>query len=297
MADQLAAESAEQPEQEGRGEDAPHTLGTLPPKIISLVLATMTVDADEPYLLDRDTLQPSTARKEKDASARRDLASLCLVSKRMASAAQQALYRNLLIRDAKTLVYLYRTFLEKPPLGRLVRRMSLDIFQKEGRYAWYGVPVASDIDMGPLLTSPHHGLGDHLTVERMCSVDEYREVVVEKLHTLQFRVLSRTSKLKSLDLNVHPILDDFMFTHPVFTKHVRRLLPLLWEEALTGLSSLTELQLIGKERCFDFTGRPNHYVAWICREFLSLPNLQELVWFNHNHSWFSEFPRVLSGKP
>ncbi|KAG8166074.1 hypothetical protein KVR01_004626 [Diaporthe batatas] len=272
MTDQAPAQDANEPEQEDRGDIGPFTLDTLPRKIISMILATMTVDPKEPYELDRSTLEPSATREEQDASARRDLASLCLVSKWMASQVRPALYRNILIRNSDTLVYLYRTFLEKPQFGMLVKRMTLD-----------------------------HGFSSHLTVEREVDITQFYEIVVEKLYTLQFRVLSHTSRLEFLDFNVQPLSRDtaqvYVLRHSIYMEVIGRVFLSLWDETSPYLASVKELQLLGRETPHSSIDRPNHYAAWVCRRFLTLPKLNRLVWFNHDRGWFDTFPRrMLYGK-
>lgn len=184
MADQLPAQDANQPEQDDRKDFRPLTLDTLPRKIISMILATMTVDPSEPYVLERSTLRPSATREEQDASARRDLASLCLVSKRMASEVRPALYQNLLIRDSDTLVHLYRTFLEKPHFGIFVKRMTLDVCHgREDRGGNFVYGLIPNVYLSPILSYPQHGFPSHLTVDQKCySYVRFYEIAVEKLY-------------------------------------------------------------------------------------------------------------------
>ncbi|KAH8780141.1 hypothetical protein F5883DRAFT_517083 [Diaporthe sp. PMI_573] len=99
-ADQMTAEDGKTLDKESREKPASHallTLETLPNEIIASIAAMLTVDIDAPYVVSRPTLSTSATRKQEDANARRDLIRLCMVSKRIASNAQKALYRNVLI--------------------------------------------------------------------------------------------------------------------------------------------------------------------------------------------------------
>lgn len=313
MADHTAAENKKTPEKEAHRENASHEvlkLDTLPRKITSLVLAAMTIDVSVPYVVSRSTLQTPATRKKEDASARRDLRSLCMVSKRMVSKARPALYRNILVNDAETLVLLYRTFLEKPQLGIFVKRMSLDICESaeplpvDGHY----VPIkilgglVPAVDIRPLLSYAQHGFGDHLAVDYVRGLHAYNEISLERLYTLQVRVLGRTNGLESLDWNLHPQSknDNTLSVHstPMFMTVVDRVLGSLWNEISPRLSRLKELQLIGKEQNYAFMGLRVRFAALICRYFLTLPRLQQIAWFNHAHGWFDAFwGRWMSRKP
>lgn len=236
-----------------------------------------------------------------------------MVSKWMASEARPALYRNILINDAETLVFLYRTFLEKPQLGKLVKRMSLDICEPDEpppadgsrirRRVTTGMPP--EVDLEPLLSHAQHGFADHLTMVYTRRGTPYDNIAVrpalEKLYTLQFRVLSRTSELESLDWNLHPQSrkdDTHMYLHAIYTEAVHRVLRSLWNETSPCLSRLKELQLIGKEYNCAVWGRRADFAALICRCFLTLPRLQQIDWFNHAHSWLDAFSRLLMcGEP
>lgn len=194
------------------------TLETLPNEIISSIAVMMTVDTNVPYVVSRPELSTSAKRKQEDANARQDLISLCMVSKRMASNLQKALYQNVLITHANTLILLYRTFLENPELGVYVKRMSLnidhgsehiDLFLGFPRHLFDSNPYFSNgspIDLSPLLSQAcaQRGLGEHFT--EAVSRHAYSKIPVEMFFTLQFRVLSHTSNLESLDFNVHPLL-------------------------------------------------------------------------------------------
>lgn len=135
-------------------------LETIPNEIISSIARMLAVSIDLPYEVSRPNLTTFKSRKQEYANARRDLRSLCMVSKRMAPNAQKALYRNILITDANTLILLYRTFLEKPELGIYVKRMSLNI--DHGRFDQTfphpkldAPPYTSEdypIDLNPLLS-------------------------------------------------------------------------------------------------------------------------------------------------
>lgn len=310
MADHTLSGNEKTLEEEAHRRIASHevlTLETLPRKITSLILAAMTIDVSVPYVVSRSTLQTPATRKNEDASARRDLRSLCMVSKRMVSKARPALYRNVLVNDAATLVLLYRTFLEKPQLGIFVKRMSLDICESDEPPPADGsrirLRVATgmppEVDIEPL-SHAQHGFPDHLTMVYTRRGTPYDNIAVrsalEKLYTLQFKVLSRTSKLESLDWNLHPQSrndDTHMHLHAIYTEAVHCVLRSLWNETSPCLSRLKELQLIGKEKYCAVQGSRAVFAALICRCFLTLPRLQQIVWFNHAHSWFDAFSRLL----
>lgn len=311
MADHTTSENEKTLEEEAHRRIASHevlTLETLPRKITSLILAAMTIDVSVPYVVSRSTLQTPATRKKEDASARRDLRSLCMVSKRMVSKARPALYRNILVKDAGTLVLLYRTFLEKPQLGIFVKRMSLDICESAEALPvdGPGVPIiilgglVPAVDTSPPLSYAQHGFGDHLAVDYVRGFDAYNEISLERLYILQFGVLCRTNGLESLDWNLHPqSKNDNTHSNPILETVVNRVLGSLWNEISPRLSRLKELQLIGKEQnCAAFMGLRVQFAALICRYFLTLPRLQQIVWFNHAHGWFDAFScRWMSCKP
>lgn len=297
MADQIPAENEKQPEKEAHRENAALTLETLPPKIASLVLAKITIDVNVPYVVSPSTFQTSATRKKEDASARRDLVSLCLVSKRMSSKARPALYRNILVDDPDTLVLLCRTFLEKPQFGIFVKRMSLNIcLGDKDYYCDYG-----ELRRSINLSYAQNGFEELWKTTRARDVRECSEITLERLYTLHFKVLSRTRNLESLDLNVQPqteMRNFCMDTHSDYLEVVSRVLRSLWRETSPSLSRLKELQLIGKEEVCAYRGHRWGSVALICRCFLSLPELEQLVWFNHAYGWFDAFSRrTVSGKP
>lgn len=300
MADQIAAENEKKPEEEAdraNGSRKALTLDTLPRKIISLILATMTIDVNVPYTVSRSTFETPATRKEEDASARRDLVSLCLVSKRMVSNARPALYRNILVDDADTLVLLYRTFLEKPQLAIFVKRMSLNIWHYMEGLAGDGVWVYP-IDLRPIISHAQNGFEELLKTTHASSPYEMSEISLETLYTLHFRVLSRTRNLESLDFNVHPQKSYSVYSDCMYLEVVGRVLRSQWEETSPCLSRLKQLQLIGRERMHPFWGLRWRFAALICRHFLSLPKLEQLAWFNHAHGWFDTFSRrTVSGKP
>lgn len=298
MADQIAAENEKKPEEEaGRanGSRKALTLDTLPRKIISLILATMTIDVNVPYTVSRSTFETPATRKEEDASARRDLVSLCLVSKRMVSNARPALYRNILIDDADTLVLLYRTFLEKPLLGIFVKRMSLNI--RHEVKGWVGDSKGVyPVNLNPIISYAQNGFEELLKTTHARSAYKMSENSLERLYTLHFRVLSRTRNLESLDFNVHP--QESSYEDCMYLKVVGRVLRSQWEETSPCLSRLKQLQLIGREEARTFWGLRWRFAALICRHFLSLPKVEQLAWFNHTHGWFDTFSsRTVAGKP
>lgn len=231
-----------------------------------------------------------------------------MVSKRIAPNAQKALYRNILIADVNRLILLYRTFLENPKLGIYVRRMSFNIYHK-CRYSEY-LPddgfESDPIDLRPLLSFTQHGLGEHLTAVGSGSEVPGLEIVLEILYTLQLRVLKFTTNLRSLDLNVHPQLLENPpirtidlwggYMSAAYAKPVSGVLHSQWKDIFPSLLRLQKLQLIGNERSFS-TNERSDFVASICKRFLTLPKLEQLVWFDHAEGWFDTFaPSTMHGK-
>lgn len=277
----------------------------IPDEIISLVAIKLTVDIHAPYV-------PYGAggrilpMREEDTNPRRDLINLCLVSRRMRCIAQEALYRNIFIADADTLVLLYRSFLEDRTLGSHVKQMSLNISHKGGLTdVDYGRAFESaTIDLGPILSDGelNHGLGEHLTTAAEDDRIAPHKIPIAILYTLQFKVLGCTSNLESLDLNVHPQFTpgstyeryNMDETHLEVVSEV--LHSMWWEETSICLMSLKRLFLIGGENAT--WGARSNFVALICRCFLTLPKLEQLVWLHHSSGWFEDLPkRVVYGKP
>lgn len=297
IADRMATANEKKPEEDTPRKKAPPApLETLPREIISLILATVTIDVNEPYVVSRSTLQTPATRMEQDASARRDLTSLCRVSRRMVSKARPALYRNILIDNVDTLVLLCWTFLKKPQLGIFVKRLSLNI-RPGGKYSVDKGQSLRCIDITPLLEFAHHGFTEHLTVDHGSGPTRTYEIHLGRLYTLQLRVLGFTKHLESLDINLHHQPDlSFVDTERVDLEVARGVLRPLWKETSPSLSRLRELQLIGKEKYCARWGHRWRFAALVCRSFLNLPNLEQLVWFNHAHGWFDFSRRIASGK-
>lgn len=310
MADQMKVENGKGIEQETHETATPHevvTLETLPNEIISSIAVEMLVDIEVPCV-DFRTRRDHEDYNRDEFLARQDLTSFCMASKRIAPSAQKALYRNILIADVDTLILLYRTFLRNPKLGIYVNRMSFNIYHK-CRYSEY-LPddgfESDPIDLRPLLSCTQHGLGEHLTAVGSGSEVTGLEIVLEMLYTLQFRVLNCTTNLRSLDLNVHPqlfenppiLIDDLYdgYMDAAYAAPVSRVLCSQWKYALPSLLRLKRLQLIGNERSFR-TGERSDFVASICKRFLTLPKLEQLVWFDHAEGWFDTFaPSTMHGK-
>lgn len=258
----------------------------------------MAMDTKVPYVVSgfNSVTKTTAAHKNEDASARRDLTSLCMTSKRIAPNAQKALYRNILIEDVGNLILLYRAFLGNPKLGIYVKRMSLNILHRgECPISPRVVFDIDPIDLRPLLPFAQHGLEEHLTAAGSGSRITSLETAIEILYTLQLRVLNRTSNLHSLDLNVQP-----QYLMPLVTRvsipdvnaayetAVKRALRSLWKNISPSLSRLKTLLLIGEERSYT-RGDRSDFVASICKCFLTLPKLEQLVWYDHAKSWFDAF--------
>lgn len=296
-------------------ENIPDDFDRIPNEIISLIANKLTVDIHAPYVPYGSEERTLPVRDE-HINPRRDLMSLCLVSRRMRFIAQKALYRNIFITDADTLVLLYRSFLENLGknrvlgnriLGNYVKQMSLNISHTGDLTDVDNVRVyeSAKIDLGPILTNDgglNHGLGEHLTAAAEDNRIAPCKIPIAILYTLQFKVLGCTRNLESLDLNVHPQytpgstyerynMDD---THSEVVSEV--LHSMWWEETSLCLMSLKKLHLIRAENP-PWAARSN-FVALICRCFLTLPKLEQLIWFNHSSGWLDELPRrMVSGKP
>jgi hypothetical protein len=304
----MTAEDGKTLDKESREKPASHallTLETLPNEIIASIAAMLAVDIDAPYVVSRPTLSTSATRKQEDANARRDLIRLCMVSKRIASNAQKALYRNVLITNANTLILLYRTFLENPELGVYVKQMSPDIFY--GRLVPSArFPNRDPIDLSPLLSYTQHSLGEQLKAAAEGSGRASHKFPLELLFTLLFGVRSRTNNLESLDFNIHRFLSTARISagpsEPVqFWEELGGVLCSLWEEISPCLSRLEKLQLLGNHEPRDKEPLPlarQRFAALIFRCFLTLPNLKQLIWHNHAHGRSDTLPFLMvSGKP
>lgn len=297
---------------------APHghpALETIPNEIISSIAGMLAISIDLPYEVSRPDLTTFKSHKQECADACRDLRSLCMVSKRMVPNAQKALYRNVLITNANTLILLYRTFLENPGLGIYVKRMSLNIYH--GRFEQTfphpeldAPPYTSEdypIDLNPFLSCAQHGLGEHFTELVEESWQGIYMIPAEIFFTMQFRVLGHTSNLESLDVNIQPWL-PFIRTYNQMEmneeswEEVGAVISSLWEEVLPCLSGVKKLQLIGDYEPIEIGGESiamagQLFSTRLCRLFLKLPNLEQLVWINYTWQWFSTLPFLIeSGK-
>lgn len=281
------------------------TLDTIPDEIILLIAMTMAVDIHGPYVPYESHPNPYTIEEDE---RRRGLVNLCLVSKHMRHIAQEALYQNILIPDANTLVLLYRSFLENPNLGIYVKQMSLSILNN-GDWTAFGdgqVYQSAEIDLGPISEWNHelgqyelpYDLRNNLSTPFAGSRLAPHKTPIELLYVLQFRVLSHTRNLDSLDLCVHPqytpnetyqlhSMDDIHF------EVVNGVLRSMWEEVSRCLANLKKLRLSGRE----YPLRSN-FMGLMRRCFLALPELDQLIWYNDAPGWFDGMSNMmLSGKP
>lgn len=286
-------------------ESIPDDFDHIPNEIILLVALKLTVDIHAPYV-PYGSSKRTLSRREEDTNPRRDLLNLCLVSRRIRYIAQEALYRNIFIADADTLVLLYRTFLADRILGTHVKQMSLNICHTGDLTDVddFRVYQSADIDLGPILSSDgglNHGLGEHLTAAAEDNRIAPHKIPIAILYTLQFKVLGCTRNIESLDLNVHPqfTLSSTYDRHNMDDIHLEVVSEVLhsmwWEETSLCLMSLKRLHLMGGEDP-AWPARSN-FVALICRCFLTLPKLEQLVWFNNSSGWFDGLPqRLVSGK-
>lgn len=281
------------------------TLDTIPDEIILLIAMKMAVDIHKPYMPYESHPNPSTIEGDECLQG---LVNLCLVSKRMHDVAKEALYRNILIPDANTLVLLYRSFLENPALGIHVKQISL-IILNNGDWTAFGdgqIFQSAEIDLGPILEwndelGQHelpYDLRKHMGTPFAGSRLAPHKTYIELLYVLQFRVLGHTRNLDSLDLCVHPqytpdetyqlySMDD------IYSEVVNGVLRLMWEEVSRCLANLKKLRLTGREYPLR-----SDFMGLMCRCFLALPKLDQLIWFNDAPGWFDGMSgMMLSGKP
>lgn len=281
------------------------TLDTIPDEIILLIAMAMAVDIHKPYVPYESYPSPYTIERDK---CRQGLVNLCLVSKHMHNVAQEALYKNIHIPDANTLVLLYRSFLETPALGIHVKQMSLSIWNNGEWTAFVDGEIyqSAEIDLVPILEW-NDELGQHelpydlrqylatpFAGSRLAPHKNY----IELLYVLQFRVLSHTRNLDSLDLCVHPqytpdetyqlySMDD------IHSEVVNGVLRLMWEEVSRCLANLKKLRLTGREYPLR-----SDFMRLMRRCFLALPKLDQLIWFNDAPGWFDGMSNMmLSGNP
>lgn len=289
------------------------TLETLPNEIISSIAGMLAIGIDVPY--NRASLKTSAGCKHERRNALRDLRRLCMVSKSIIFNAQKALYRNILITNPNTLILLYRTFLENPELGIYVKRMSLDIDRgrpdipfpqpvwDHHKLVCYGYTI----HLNPLLSCAQHGLGEHFPEIVKEGWPKSSVIPAEIFYTIQFRVLGHTSNLESLDVHIHPFLPLVKSYNQQEMKEqhweeLGAVICSLWEEVLPCLSRVKKLQLTGNHRPLDegagsiATAR-QLFSTRICRLFLKLPNLEQLVWINCTRALFNTHPFLtVSGK-
>ncbi|ROV98055.1 hypothetical protein VMCG_07052 [Cytospora schulzeri] len=103
--------------------EAPPKLDTIPIEVVYLIIEILTLDIHTPY---PEGGSPDRCA-EKDGIAREVLRDMCLVSKRIGSAASRYLYRHICLRDPSTVVLLFRSLVRNPELGTRIKRISYDI--------------------------------------------------------------------------------------------------------------------------------------------------------------------------
>lgn len=281
------------------------TLDTIPDEIILLIAMAMAVDIHKPYVPYDNHPNPPTIEGDK---CRQGLLNLCLVSKHMHNVAQEALYKNILIPDANTLVLLYRSFLENPDLGIHVKQMSLSILN-DGDSAGFGdgqVYQSAEIDLVPILDwndelgqyELPYDLRKHLATPFAGSRLAPHKTSIQLLYVLQFRVLSHTRNLNSLDLCVHPQYTpndtyELYNMDDIYLEIANGVLSSMWEDISRCLANLKKLRLTGREYPLR-----SDFMGLMCRCFLALPELDQLIWFNDAPGWFNGMSNMgLSGRP
>lgn len=303
MADQSTAQNAEQPEKETYEKNTSHeivTVDSLPNEIISSIALALAVDIHAPYVSDE------YPHKE-NINACRHLTNLCMVSKRISSNAQKALYRYILLADAGALVLFYRTLLENPKLGTYVKRIAFRVLSQDS-WAYDDVHKffqSNPTELGALLSCAQHGLRQDWQFKgtnpgSSNAPDMSIDYVDEMILLLQFGVLGCTKNLELLDLHVQPIEYLALKYGPfsrgdVLSNVATEFLHSLWQETSLSLSRLQCLCLIGYE--VNSIGLLSALVVFMCRCFLALPKLEQLVWVRHTDSWFDVLPnRMASGE-
>ncbi|KAI3395601.1 hypothetical protein diail_1039 [Diaporthe ilicicola] len=292
MADDLKKDN-----NEGQHSQEMLKLDTLPNEIISQIATALTVDPQAPYRPFGPKCRTAADRKEQDDHARRHLGSLCLVSKQMYSSAREALYRNILMTDANSLILLYRTFLESPELSSYVKQMSLNILQESEYLLWEGEDINTDnqINLTPLLSCARSGLEKYRksadAVGRMQLGEQNLVDLVELLYDLQFRVMSHTNNLESLNFNVHPYslkqpIHGIYDVDKFYLEAVSKVLSFLWGETAPCLSRLKQLQLIGSADATHGLRARSDFVALLFGRFLTLPKLECFTWYCYVDGWW-----------
>ncbi|KUI54498.1 hypothetical protein VP1G_01909 [Cytospora mali] len=147
------------------------TLDTLPNGIIVKIVESLGLGINEPYR----TLHEQFFYA-KDKWAREAMQKLCLVSRKVGSAAQRTLYKNILIHNQRTLVYLYRSMLERPELGTYTKRVTFDIVLRH----W--------ADLTPLHSCKGSGFDELWTKQPIMELRN-REVNTQLLSVLFFKLL------------------------------------------------------------------------------------------------------------
>ncbi|KAL1870219.1 hypothetical protein Daus18300_005284 [Diaporthe australafricana] len=295
MADQTIAREGNDPDKhdnEWQPTQEVSNLDTIPTEVISLIAIALTVDIQTPYVPFGHKSETSAAHKEKNINACRNLRSLCLVSKRMYFVSREALYRNILATEADTLCLLFRSFLENPKLGTYIKRITFNIRHKGSyschRDAFFG--ANNQIDLRLIRVFAQHGLEQCTRAAEGNSKKFALDNPVEILYKLQFKILSCTSNLEWLDINVHPHSFGYGLLEDVYSAAVTEVLRSLWDETSPCLSRLKNLHLIGKELSSRGRRIRNGFVALLCRRFLALPKLEQLSWFYPLDGWLDILP-------
>lgn len=267
---------------EGRRNE-PRKLDTIPYELVFQIAEKLTLGIHEGYPGESDT----ASHLKRGVDARRNLGNLCLVSRKIYSAVQRALYRDVIIRKPRNLVYLYRSMLENPKLGDLIKRVSFDVYCP----GW--------IDLTPLHGYKENGFDEYWT-ERSLSVrvqalgirPTSAMLLAKLLLTLYIKVLSCTPSLVSLDLVIpaeyspsSEALGDFL---PSVS--VDRTSRSMWDGvSLPRLPRLETLRLMGS----GITRYPSMLVERLCEAFLAGPQARRMIWSGDDETWFKVMSKHL----
>ncbi|KUI63628.1 hypothetical protein VM1G_10208 [Cytospora mali] len=241
-------------------------LDTLPNEIIVQIVESLGLDINEPYR----TLYEQFFHAE-DKWAREAMQKLCLVSRKVGSAAQRALYKDIYVHNQRTLVYLYRSMLERPELGTYTKRVTFDIIL--GYFA----------DLTPLHLCKGSGF-DELWTKQPIEELGNMELNTQLLSVLYFKLLRCTPNLSILESIVlpPPRYKDIGIVSATFMQE-NSTRP--WDDICNWFPYLPKLEilhLMGGE----IEGNSLDFVARLCKAFLTLPRVRKMIWSWDDEIWF-----------
>lgn len=165
----------------------PATIESLPTEILTIITEKLGFDDIVPF---------SYKEREMDKAAQYNLRQLCLVCSRMLPVARHRLYHSIFISGPTVMILLYRSLLDTPELGKLVREVGLT--------DWH------------FLTLQQLELLQSLDDAELCAYvsdtqlvgSASSEIEVWLLYIAFFKVLDRTPELVTLTMHVPPQLDS-----------------------------------------------------------------------------------------